>query len=122
MAYLNTWKDKGLHRQFTNYITGKGVLDQNLSIQGDPRFDGLRYVINDFTQITDFDFTDVDIKRIVVMDNTAALSNPKIKIALIVILEPLLEWASIYCEYMKDSPYPCRIFDNMNDAKKWVYK
>ena len=122
MAHLNKWEDKGLYRQFTNNVTGREVLNINLTIQGDPRFDDIKYVINDFTQITDFDFSDIDIKRLVVTDNAAAKSNPNLKIALILTLEPLLEWANLYCEYMKDSPYICEIFDNISDARKWVSK
>ena len=122
MAHLNKWEDKGLYREFKDHITGKEVLELNLTIQGDSRFDNLKYVINNFTQITDFDFSDIDIKLIAITDDVAALSNPRLKIALIVTLEPLLKLADSYCEYMKDSPYICEIFDNLNDAKKWVSK
>lgn len=122
MAHLNKWEDKGLYREFKDNITGMEVLNINLSIQGDPRFDNIKYVINDFTQITDFDFSDIDIKRLAVMDNVAAISNPRLKIALIVTLEPLLKWANSYCKHMKDSPYICEIFDHISDANKWVSK
>ena len=111
-----------IYRKFTNHVSGKEVLNINLTIQGDPRFDDIKYVINDFTQIIDFDFSDMDIQKIMVTDNAAAKSNPNLKIALILTLEPLLEWANLYCEYMKDSPYTCAIFDNIPDAKKWISK
>ena len=122
MAHINRWEDKGLYRQFTNHVTGEEVLNINLTIQGDSRFDEIKYVINDFTQITTFDFSDMDIKLLAVTDNAAAKSNPNINIALILTLEPLLEWANLYCEYMKDAPYTCAIFDNVIDAEKWVSK
>ena len=120
MAHLNTWEEKGLYREFKDNITGKEVLNINFTIQGDPRFDQIKYVINDFTQVTDFDFSDLDIKLLAITDDIAAKSNPMLKIALIITLEPLLEWADLYCEHMKDSPYTCKIFKHLSDAKKWV--
>ena len=122
MAHLNKWEDKGLYREFKENITGREVLNINLTIQGVPRFNDIKYVINDFTHITDFDFSDLDIKRLAVNDNIAAKSNPKLKIALIITLEPLLKWADSYCEYMNGSPYVCKIFDNLIDAEKWASK
>ena len=122
MAHLNKWEGKGLYREFKDNITGREVLNINLTIQGDPRFDNIKYVINDFTQIADFYFSDIDIKLLAVTDNIAAKSNPRLKIALIVTLEPLLKWADSYCEHMKGSPYICEIFDNISDAEKWVSK
>ena len=120
MAHLNKWEDSGLYREFKDSITGKEVLDLNLDIHGDPRFDNIIYVINDFTKVNDFEFSDMDIKLIAVTDNVATLSNPRLKIALIVTLQPLIKWADSYCEHMKGSLYKTKIFDNLSDAKKWV--
>ena len=120
MSHLNKWESNGLYRGFSNKITGEEVLKINLDIQGDPRFDDIRYVINDFTGIVDFDISDSDIEKIVAMDNAASKSNPKIKIALISIFEPLLVWINNYCDAMQGSRYECKIFDNTQDAYKWV--
>lgn len=120
MAHLNKWEDCGLYREFKDSITGKEVLDLNLDIHGDPRFDNIKYVINDFTKVNDFDFSDMDINLIAITDNVATLSNPRLKIALIVTLQPLMKWADSYCEHMKGSLYETKIFDNLSDAKKWV--
>ena len=120
MAHLNKWEGKGLYREFKGNIAGREILNINFTIQCDPRFDKIKYVINDFTQITDFHFSDMDINGLVISDNIAAKSNPRLKIALIVTLEPLLKWADLYCEHMKGSPYICEIFDNISDAEKWV--
>ena len=114
------WEEKGLCRQFTNKISGEEVLKMNLKLQGDSRFDDIRYVINDFTEIVDFDFSDIDIQKISVMDQAASMSNPNIKIAIVSTLEPLLVWIKLYCESMKGSPYKCEIFDHIDNAHKWA--
>jgi len=114
------WEEEGLYRKFTDKINGDEILDDNLKLQGDVRFDDIRYVINDFTQIRDFDFSVLDVKKVAVNDEVASLSNPKIKIALISGYEPLLKWLKLYSESMEGSLYKCGIFDNSDDAYKWV--
>lgn len=120
MTVQYKWENKGLCRHFTDKIIGEEVLKMNLKLQGDSRFDDLRYVINDFTEIIDFDFSDIDIQKISVMDQAASKSNPHINIALVSTHEPLLVWIKLYCESMKGSLYKCEIFDHIDDAYKWV--
>lgn len=120
MSHLNIWEKKGLYRKFENKINGEEVLTSNLTIQGDSRFDDIRYVINDFTQIIDFEVSSTDINVIAATDNAASISNPNIKIAIVSSHEPLLTWIKHYCGIMKDAPFDCKIFDNINDTYKWV--
>lgn len=120
MAYQNIWEEKGLCRIFTDKISGEEILTSNLSLHGDPRFDGIKYVINDFTKITEFEVSDLDITKIVIVDNVAAVSNSYLKIAIVAMLDPLLIWVQLYLERMQDSTFECAIFDNLNDAYKWV--
>ena len=120
MSHLNIWEKKGLYRKFENNINGEEVLMSNYSIQGDPRFDDIKYVINDFTQIIDFEVSSADINVIAATDNAASISNPDIKIAMISTHDPLLAWIKRYCEIMKDVPFECKIFSNIDDTYKWV--
>lgn len=83
MTVKYEWQEKGLYRKFTDTVNGDEILGDNLKLQGDARFDNIRYVINDFTKVVDFNFTDLDVHKISVTDKVASISNPKIKIALI---------------------------------------
>jgi len=114
------WEATGLYRIFTGKINGNEVLGDNLKLQGNARFDDIKYVINDFTQIVDFDFYDLDVQKISINDKVASKSNPYIKIALISAHEPLLKWLRSYADSMEGSIYKCDIFDNTDDAYKWV--
>lgn len=120
MTYINHWEDRGLYRKFSDTISGKEVLESNFALQGDPRFDEIRYIINDFREITDFEVSYTDINVISAVDTAASLTNPNIKIAMIASLEPLLVWIKLYCDIMEDSPYICKIFDDMNAARQWL--
>lgn len=122
MAYQLNWEEKGLHKVYLNKTSGREILESNFKLQGDARFDDIRYVINDFTQVAEFELTEDDINIIVSVDDVASRSNAKIKIPIVVTLPSLLEWASMYCEKMQDSPYICGIFSTMEDARVWVHE
>ena len=126
MAHEYNWEEQGLCRTYTDAISGEEVFNSNLVIHGDPRFDDIRYVINDFTNITEFIVGKVDILNIAAIDNFAAIdniackSNPVLKIAIVAIFEPLLEWINLYIDSMQDSLCQCKFFENIDDAYTWV--
>lgn len=119
MAYEYIWEDNGLYRVFTGTTSGTEVLNSNLSIHGDPRFDEIDYVLNDFLSIDNFEVSDMDIKKIAHMDSVAELSKPTLKIAIITTHSELLEWVNKYLMCMKDATYICNIFSNIDDARQW---
>ncbi len=120
MKLENIWEARGLYRVFSGKVTASEILSSNLVLQGDSRFDDLKYVINDFTQSSEFIATDSDIQTIAAMDNAASISNADIKIAIITTSEPLLIWANLYCKAIQHTPYVCKIFANKNDAYAWI--
>ena len=120
MPYKNNWEESGLYRKFSGEISGREVLGSNLSIQGDCRYDEIKYVINDFTQIEKYDVCDTDIQLLANVDNVAAISKPNLKIAMVATLESLNDWTHKYCEKMQGSSYVCRVFGTIEDAYAWV--
>lgn len=120
MAYKNEWKEKGLHRQFTGIITGKEVLKANLYIQADERFNNIKYVFNDFTQIEDFEISHVNIAEIATIDNFASKQHEKIKIIILATNKGFLEWAGRYLTQMDVSPFDVVICEDMESALKSI--
>ena len=121
MSYKNNWEDNGLHRKFTGKITGQEILESNLSIQGNPRFDHIKYVLNDFLSITEFEITTADVNIISTVDNVAAISKKKLKIAIVADDKNLLKWINEYLKMMQGSPYDAAVFSAYDDALNWVY-
>lgn len=121
MPYENNWGEKGLHRKFTGSITGKEILASNLSIQGDVRFDHIKYVFNDFLSITEFKITTDDVNIISTIDNVAAISKKSLKIAIVADNTGLLKWINEYLKMMQNSPYDAAVFSTYNDAHNWIY-
>lgn len=120
MSHQDKWEKDGLYRHFTGKVSGEEILDANLNIQGDVRFLDIKYVINDFTQTTEFDSTKTDVAKIVTFDNVVSISKKQLKIAIVATLDSLLPWVNLYCEKMQNAPYDVKVFDNMNDALQWA--
>lgn len=119
MSYKNIWEEEGLYRIFSGVTSGVEVLDANLSLHGDPRFDNISYVLNDFSQIEDFKVSDMEITLIANIDSAAEKSKADLKIAIVATFIPLLEWISKYAEKMVNSCYEVKLFDNLEDARQW---
>ena len=120
MPYNNIWKDRGLNRTFTKSTSGQEVLESNLALHGDERFDRIDYVINDFLGIAEFEVSKADIEIISTIDNVSAISKKNLKIAIIATNSSLLEWINLYLEKMQGSAYECSIFSQYDDAYQWA--
>ena len=120
MAYLNDWGVNGIYRIFTGKISGDEIIQAVLEIEGDQRFDELDYIINDFRQVDDYIISERDITTIVKIDNNAVKMNPQIRVAIVVTLDSLQEWAKLYCQKMHNSPYECKVFSHMEEAEEWA--
>ncbi|MDH3354028.1 MAG: hypothetical protein OEL79_02300 [Chromatiales bacterium] len=102
-------------------VTGTEILESNLEMHGDRRFDEIKYVINDLSQINDFDISTDDITALQTVDRVAEYSNARLKIAIIVSNnEALIELATLYRKSMQDNAYEAEIFANLEEAHKWA--
>lgn len=121
MPYENVWTDNGVVRNYHGDITSKEILNSNASIQNDPRFSDLKYIINDFSEINSCEASAEDINAIAAIDygSSQARHIPE-KIAIIAKNESLLGWVQIYFEKMKTSPYIFKLCDSSDEAQKWV--
>jgi len=121
MPYENVWTDNGVVRTYHGDITSKEILNSNASIQNDPRFSDLRYIINDFSPINSCQAAAEDINAIAAIDygSSQARHIPG-KIAIIASNDDLLVWVKIYFEKMKKSPYIFKLCDSTDEAYQWV--
>lgn len=120
MPYKNIWERDGVYRRYSNSITGKEVLQAVQDVHGHELFDSIRYVINDFLEVTKHDVSLHDIKSLAAIDKAAALTNPNIKIAIVTTMPTIQTLSSLYGELINKSPFTCKIFSCLDEARKWV--
>ena len=120
MSYENIWEKSGVYRKYYNGINGKELIQAIEDVLSHKLFNTVNYVINDMLQVTEHDVTTADVITLSKMDREAVLINPSIKVAIVATVPTIKVLASLYGDLMSNTPYPCKIFDNIDDARVWV--
>lgn len=120
MSYSNIWEPCGLLRKFTGEVSGDEILNANLELHADPKFENINYVINDFTNITGLRVDSLHTKTYATVDGIVSCIKDNLRIAIVVTHADHLALARDYCEHMKDKVFECGIFENLIDARKWA--
>jgi hypothetical protein len=120
MNYEIIWESpQGVVKRHFGHLTGNDVQTANTKIEADPRFDSLRYVINDFLGCTGVTVSSPEIEEIAAIDRSAAIINPNISIAILAILPEVIAAANAYANDTL-TIYPTRVFCSMTDARAWL--
>ena len=120
MSYLNSWEPKGLHRKFTGHVNGDDILKLNLELHVDPKFQSIKYIINDFTEMEDHSIEIAHVDVYAQTDEIISYTKGKLKISLVVIQPDHVELAQYYCDQMEGKLFECKIFKSVKGARKWV--
>ncbi|MBI5785336.1 MAG: hypothetical protein HZA64_07770 [Rhodocyclales bacterium] len=119
MTYEVAWEGRGAVKRFFGHVTEDDMLQSVLETESDRRFDDLRYVINDFTDITGSSVTLPTIEDIAIADIGASHSNPSIRIA-VVTTDPDIEALVNHYANSPLNAYETRIFSSMEAARVWL--
>jgi hypothetical protein len=122
MPYTTEWLNHGIIWTYTDILTGNELLESNLEIFGDERFDELRYQIVDLRAITAIQATESHMRKIAHLDMAAALTNSRIKIAVVFPTYSIdKRFHQQYLKYTdKKSPWETKDFASLAEAKAWA--
>ena len=126
MPFTTNWEPEGVYRKFTGNISGEEILKSNFQLHKNPEFLKIKYVINDFTDVTGHSIQPGHIEVYantddIISSSRIPYSTGKLKIALVVHQEPFITMANSYRELMKDKLFECEIFNTVYDAKNWIF-
>ena len=117
MPYTTTWTQHGVTWKYTGILTGEELLQSNLNIYGDERFDDLLYQIVDLSEVEQMTVSPILIRKIAYLDMAAAHTNPRIRVAVI----DGKQLNDIYSENANETHWPTQDFDSMEAALVWVH-
>jgi hypothetical protein len=118
MAFEIRWEAQGVCRQYRGFVDGDELLASIQQVEGDRRFDQIRYVINDFLEVAGHDVPAAKMRLIAAIDKAAALSNPNIRVAIVATSAQIQALAQLYAGAAQ--PYPTEIFANLAAARAWI--
>ncbi len=121
MTYQITWRTNGVYWRYEGVLTGNELLQSNLDIFGDERFDDIRYQIVDLTGVETVEVTEKHMRKIAHLDMAASRSNPRVKVAVVAVSDTAAKLIDLYDEFCAEkSPWTTKAFCNLEDAEAWV--
>lgn len=120
MAFEIVWESRrGAYKRFSGHVTEEQMIHSLTQIESDPRFDELRYVINDFLGVDSFAISEECVLMMAAIDNAASTSNPNIRIAVIATDLQIQALAKLYALSPLNA-YPTEVFLDPGDARAWI--
>ena len=120
MSYEVTWEANGLYRKFVGKISGMEILESNFKLQLNSNFKDLKYIINDFSEVTSHSVKSAHTVTYAQTDDIISKVVGELKIAIIANNDSILELANSYRKEMKNELFECEIFKNIEDAQNWT--
>ncbi len=121
MPYTTTWQAQGIVWTYSGILTGEELLNSNLEIFGDERFDDLRYQIVNLTSVEEVKVTENHMRKIAYLDMAASYTNPRIKVAVVTTDLEGQFLSNTYDKYTDGkSPWVTEVFATMEEAMEWV--
>lgn len=120
VAYEIEWLEGGAYVRWDGLAGEAAVVHYLSELQGDQRFDDLRWVLHDYANCTGFTLDEnVGASEIAALDYAGSRSNPRLRVAIVTTRHDVRSDAQAYID-AGISPYPMRIFDSLDEARAWL--
>lgn len=116
---MHIWETQGLVRRLYGCLTADELAQSAAIVQADPRFDEMRYIINDCRDCDGVSVSSDAIEEIAAIDGAAARVNNKIRIATVSVDPEVLAITDMY-ESADYVPFVCQNFSTMDEAREWL--
>jgi hypothetical protein len=124
MGFEISWEPKGVVKRLFGHVTNDDLQKASAIVQGNARFDDLRYVIIDFLDCTSHSVSDPALLEVAAIDQAALEGKArhttrKIRIAILATDSKILDLAKHYADYDLTT-VTFGIFFNRSDARVWL--
>lgn len=120
MTHTTNWEKDGIIRIFTGELRPEEILSSNFDIYNQPNFEMVKYIINDFTEVTSFTVDNEHTKIYATTDDIISKTKGKLLIAIVATHQKHIALAKNYQQEMKNKLFECKIFQTVEDAQKWA--
>lgn len=120
MPYEILWEARGVVKRHHGFLSADELLAASREIQGDPRFDYLRYIINDFLDVEGHAIDRAAIEYFACLRIGAAQINRQVLSPFVATREPGLTIGTLLQAPLYENGHPVRIFPTLTEARAWV--
>ncbi len=75
MPFTLEWTQRGVIKRFHRHLSGGDLVASAEAVGSDPRYDHLRFILNDFTAVLSHEISETDIEQYASLRIGAALHN-----------------------------------------------
>lgn len=119
MSYQSIRTETGVIQKFSGFLGWDEYQSALTAILNDPNFELIKYVISDFSAVTETDLTVKDTVYVAALSKGATFTNKDVRVAVIATHPDILQLVDLY----KSAPYasyPTAVFSTVSDAKTWL--
>lgn len=122
MPLTINYKDdgRGIEILATGTVHGREIIDAHKEIYSEENLKRQLYQIIDRSLCLEYDVSTEEIKKIAELDNTAALINPHIIIAIVAPDDLQYGMSRIWQAYTDESGFKTRVFRDRKSADLWL--
>lgn len=113
------WEESGVLRRMAGHVSLSDLDSSAVQLQSNARVDDLRYIIHDFTAVSDVDVSQDDIEFMAVRASVALEKNPRVKIAFVGDHPVVHALFDAFCG-LGGSRHRCDRFDTLEAARRFV--
>jgi hypothetical protein len=119
MPYSILWNGDVFHKPFTGIVTDSEFLQSADKTHGDPHFDALRYAINDFSGVREFQFLPNTFEKWAAKTLGSSFTNHHIH-AIFVTTDDSVKKAISNVKAIAEGHFSIHIFSSLEAAKAWI--
>ncbi len=116
------WEDRGVLFKFRDVVTGDELVQANLDIYSDPRFESVEYELFVFPDSVVIKVSAEKVRRVAELDAEASIRNPNILVAVVasqLVIRGLVNLYSIQHE-VSGGTWKTDYFETEEEARKWL--
>ena len=122
MSYELIWEDRGVLFQFQNVVTGDELVQSNLDVYADPKFESIEYELAMFSDSVEFEASSETVRRVANMDAEASKRNPNIIVAIVASQLVIRGLANLYRlnSEIAGGTWETEFFETEQEAREWL--
>jgi hypothetical protein len=120
MPYEVIWEPRGVLKRYFGHVSKADHADSTQELFGDPRFDRVRYVINDFTAADSHSIDDEEIIAYTAGRIGCATYQPDIHGVFVANSPEMVALCKLMSDPQYEIPHETRIFSTLADGRNWL--
>ncbi len=122
MPYELIWEDRGVLWRFRYVVTGDELVQANLDIYSDPRFESIEYQLAIFSDSVVFEASSETVRYVAGLDAGASKKNPKVVVLVVASQTVIRGLANLYRiqHEVTGGPWKMEYFKTEEEARRWL--